>query len=596
MDNASSKRLLDGVDAWASFYRENPHRFAADYLQLHLRLFQQIIICLMNISDFFCYIAARGQGKSFIIAVFGVIRCILYPGTKMCIASGTRAQASQILEKIKIELMPMSRLLTNEIESITLNPTVCSCIFKNGSYIKVVTASDTARSNRANILLVDEFRMVNKDIIDTVLKRFLTVSREPGYMRKQKYSKIVERNKEIYLSSAYYKSHWSYIKVVDYAKRMLDDRRHYFMCGLPYQLSIKERLLDYDAVLDEMTEAGFNEIKFETEMCCLWFGDADGNFFNYDNIAKNRKIDYPMLPDELSVLLNKDKKISIPAKRPDEKRLLSVDLAFMSSNSKKTNDASAIFIDQLLPTKTGRYTNNIVYTESSEGQNTADQALRIRKLYDMYACDYIVIDGRGAGIGVLDTLVRDISDPDTGEIYPALSSCNNSDWAARCTDKNAPKALWVVNGYDRFNSECAILLRDGFSAGRIRILNSEYEGDKLLAEIKGWGSLSTEDQLRMELPYINTTLLINELINLKHEESNGLIKIIERGDMRKDRYSSLSYAYYVACQLESKIRNSKLTDFSPKGDVFYFRAPKNNTERAVINDRRYKQEDTGRYW
>lgn len=578
MDKARTLSLREGVDAWASFYRENPHRFATDYMNLHLRLFQQIILCLMNINDFFCYIAARGQGKSFIIAVFGVIRCILYPGTKMCIASGTRAQASQIIEKIKIELMPASKLVANEIESITLNPTVCSCIFKNGSYIKVVTASDTARSNRANILLVDEFRMVNKDIIDTVLKRFLTVSREPGYMRRMKYRGVTERNKEIYLSSAYYKSHWSYEKVVDYAKQMLDDRKRYFVCGLPYQLSIKEHLLDYSAVSDEMSEAGFNEIRFETEMCCLWFGDADGNFYNYDNIAKNRRIEYPMLPDELSMIIGGDKKVSIPPKRPDEKRLLAVDLALMAS-TKRHNDATAIFLDQLLPTKTGRYMNNIVYTESSEGQHTADQALRIRQLYEMYACDYIVIDGRGAGIGIIDTLVRDITDPETGEIYPALSSCNNAEWAARCSDKNAPKALWIVNANDKFNSECAILLREGFNSGRIRLLNSEYDGERTLSSLKGWSSLSAENKLRLELPYINTTLLINELINLRHEESKGLIRIVEKADMRKDRYSSISYGYYVACQLENKIRNNKEFTITPSAERFYFRAPKSQIER-----------------
>lgn len=54
------RRIMDGVDVWASFYRANPQRFAEDYLNLHLRLFQKILLFMMNISDFFCYIAARG--------------------------------------------------------------------------------------------------------------------------------------------------------------------------------------------------------------------------------------------------------------------------------------------------------------------------------------------------------------------------------------------------------------------------------------------------------------------------------------------------------------------------------------------------------
>lgn len=32
-------------------------------------------------------------GKSFLSAVYCVTRCILFPGTKICVASGTRGQA-----------------------------------------------------------------------------------------------------------------------------------------------------------------------------------------------------------------------------------------------------------------------------------------------------------------------------------------------------------------------------------------------------------------------------------------------------------------------------------------------------------------------
>lgn len=57
------QKILSGVDVWASFYRANPHRFAEDYLNVHLRLFQKILLYMMNICYFFCYIAARGWHK-----------------------------------------------------------------------------------------------------------------------------------------------------------------------------------------------------------------------------------------------------------------------------------------------------------------------------------------------------------------------------------------------------------------------------------------------------------------------------------------------------------------------------------------------------
>ncbi len=269
VDTTREQRILDGVDAWTSFYRANPHRFAEDYLNVHLRLFQKILIYMMNISNFFCYIAARGQGKSWLLAVFCCIRCVLYPSSKICVASGTRGQSINILEKIKLELIPGSPLLKNEIENLLIGSANAYVDFKNGSSIKVVTASDSARSNRANILLVDEFRMVNKDTIETVLRRFLTAPRMPGYLHNPKYAHLKERNKEVYLSSAYFKSHWSYDKVKDYTDKMTDDSTRYFVCGLPYQLSIQEGLLDSNAVADEMSEAGFNETKWSINISVL---------------------------------------------------------------------------------------------------------------------------------------------------------------------------------------------------------------------------------------------------------------------------------------------------------------------------------------
>lgn len=58
--NSKSERIMNGVNIWCSFYRANPQRFAKDYLNVDLKLFQQILIYMMNISNYFMYIAARG--------------------------------------------------------------------------------------------------------------------------------------------------------------------------------------------------------------------------------------------------------------------------------------------------------------------------------------------------------------------------------------------------------------------------------------------------------------------------------------------------------------------------------------------------------
>lgn len=75
------------------------------------------------------------------------------------------------------------------------------------------------------------------------------------------------------------------------------------------------------------------------------------------------------------------------------------------------------------------------------------------------------------------------------------------------------------------------------------------------------------------MPYIHTTLLIDELVNLQHEEVSGKVKIFEKTGMRKDRYSSLSYNYYVANQLESKMSRRSNSD---NIEAFVIKAPKYN--------------------
>jgi hypothetical protein len=73
-----SQKLMNGVALWAAFYKENPHRFALDYLNIHLKQFQQLIIWGMFHNNYSMFMAARGLGKTWLTAVYCIIRCILW--------------------------------------------------------------------------------------------------------------------------------------------------------------------------------------------------------------------------------------------------------------------------------------------------------------------------------------------------------------------------------------------------------------------------------------------------------------------------------------------------------------------------------------
>ena len=127
--------------------------------------------------------------------------------------------------------------------------------------------------------------------------------------------------------------------------------------------------------------------------------------------------------------------------------------------------------------------------------------------------------------------------------------------ASRCHVRDANKVIWSVKATDKFNNEICVLLRNGIQNGKINFLTTEQEADSILKDTyKGYSKLSPTEQVKLKMPYMQTTFGIYELVKLDHEVKNGNIKVKEVSGMRKDRYSSIAYNYWCACQLELKLR------------------------------------------
>ena len=81
-------------------------------------------------------------------------------------------------------------------------------------------------------------------------------------------------------------------------------------------------------------------------------------------------------------------------------------------------------------------------------------------------------------------------------------------------------------GSSQFNSDVAIGLRSGFQQGRIHLLQSEYSCEDQLRKLyKGYDKMSPSERAALQMPYINTGLAINELVNLGYETVNNVIKV-----------------------------------------------------------------------
>ena len=356
-------------------------------------------------------------------------------------------------------------------------------------------------------------------------------------------------NKILMMSSAWYKQSEMFEQVKSYLANMLNEK-NYFLCDLPYQLSISEDLLMKESIENEMSEQTFSDITFMMEREGIFYGSGEDSLFNFQSLNDRR-----ILQEGLHNLeYYRVNGVKVPAKQVGEKRILSLDVALLASR-KHDNDASCFTIHSARETASQSYIDNIVYIETAEGVLTEELGLMVMRYYYNYDIDYIALDSAGIGQAVLDYIMSDRYDPLYGVTYGALNCCNNEDLATRCKVRNAPKVVYAIKANAKSNNDMALALRTGFQNGSINLLVSESDvDDKLKSIIKGYTKLSENQKNILRLPYYQTSALINELINLEHDVSNGLIKVKEKSGMRKDRYSSTEYGYYVVQQLALKLK------------------------------------------
>lgn len=392
--------------------------------------------------------------------------------------------------------------------------------------------------------------MVSQKIVDTVLRPMNGTPRQPGYLSKPEYNNLQEMNKELYLSSAWYAQSEMYEKVKTYTANMLNPQLKYFVCDLSYALSIKEGLLLREQIENEMSEATFSDISFMMEREGLFYGSSEDALFDF-NTLDNRRI----LSESLHDLdYYRKHNLRVPEKSKNELRILSVDVALLASR-KHDNDASAIEIHSAIPTNSCNYIDNIVYIDTQEGLITEDLGLLVMRDFYQYDCDYIALDCQGVGMGVADYLMGgNRFDPVYNQTYPCLDCCNNPEMSERCKIKGSQKAIYSIKASGKTNNDMCVALRSAFQNGYINLLKSETNIEETLSKIRGYSKLTDLEKERLKMPYIQTTFLINELINLDHDVSNGLIKVKEKSGMRKDRYSSLEYGWYVVQEQAKKLR------------------------------------------
>jgi len=556
----TTEEVEDNIIEWVTFYRRNINKFVEHYLGLNMHLYQALLLYLMNVAPMVVIVACRAAAKSFIIAVFACARCILYPGSRVVVASATKKQAKLIVtEKIQKELMPNSIALERAIKNITKNNNDIEVLFHNGSSIVVVPASETSRGYRGTVMIYEEFRMIKKDIIDSVLSPFLYVRQTP-YLQSQEYIEhmdvLQEEPVEIYISSSWFKQHWMW----DHMKLSTVEMYNKFssvIIGFDYSITLKHGIRTRKQLIKERKKLGRTSFSIEYEN--LMLGETENAYYTFDMISKNRKIKksfYPRKHEE--VLLKKKNKFSI-SKQSGEIRIISMDIAMIEGG-----DNTAFTCIRGIPNR-DFYDRKVSYIETMNGIVASTQAIRAKQLFNDFEADYFVIDAQNAGITVFDELGKVLYDDDRDIEYEPWTCFNDDATAKRIRYDNAKPIVFVIKASATFNHQMHMYMKNTLESRRIEFLIGSMEAEDHFEKIIK-KKMSADEEVDMKLPYIQTDLLLNEMVNLTNEKSKntGLIRLIEPRNGRKDRYSSLAMGNYFIQMLEQDVlaKSNKKIDWS----------------------------------
>lgn len=203
---------------WTTLYRRNINIYASRHLMIKLHPFQHLMLYLMGVSQVFFAICSRGLSKSFIVALYSMCKCLLYPYSEVHLTATTIGQAKKMVknkmeEELCGKLSPILKYYKDK-GLITFHyskeDNIRVDFEMNNSHIWVDVADDTARGGRATLLIYEECRLLKKGIIDSVFEK-MAHPRQAMFMNLPEYAgdkRWIEECQSIYITSARFKNEW----------------------------------------------------------------------------------------------------------------------------------------------------------------------------------------------------------------------------------------------------------------------------------------------------------------------------------------------------------------------------------------------------
>ena len=181
-----SEKNIENPDLHLVRLLRDPHYIGSTckiLFNIELHPMQVLILQEFWIRSFPMYIASRGWGKSFLLALYSLLRCTFFPGTKIVIVGAAFRQSKIIFEYMETmwRNSPILRSIYNGNDDGPRRD-VDRCTIRLGdSWTIAVPMGDGSkiRGLRAHIIIADEFASISPDIYETVVSGFAAVSASP---------------------------------------------------------------------------------------------------------------------------------------------------------------------------------------------------------------------------------------------------------------------------------------------------------------------------------------------------------------------------------------------------------------------------------
>ena len=506
-----------------------------------LFFYQRITLrALMRFKDVFGT-APRAFSKSFITILAMILQCIFIPGTKRFICAPNKTQAAQIAKEKIVEIYDRWPLLRKEVLGGEISDTpgnfgkdYVTLKFRNGSQFDVVGALDSQRGGRRHGGLIDEVRDHDETPINEVVLPLLNVSRR---LPDNTVNETEPNQQRIFMTSPGVKTSFAYDLLIDDFIDSIIHPKSTFVFGCDYRVPVMHGLLDKTYINKLKTSSSFKEESFAREYASLWSGSSEEAWFNFDKLAKYRKIKNPETSAKFRANSN-------------QFYLLSVDVG-------RLNDQTVCCVFRVNVSGEGKYfatlVNLYVLGRQAETKTFNRQVIELKRIIKKFNPLEVVIDTNGLGIGFADEMIREQVD-EFGNIYEPLGFKNDDDFL-KIQPKDAMCILYGIKANGPLNSKIHGNAYTRINGGLVRFLIKEQEAKNALLSTKVGQKMTVKQRVQRLMPHEMTTKLFEEMANLRLRRTGVSLDIVlEQINPRypKDKYSAFAYGLWRIKELEEE--------------------------------------------